>query len=62
MKEGIQKQVDHGLHGNLDIVNHETVKAALHLAALQNLKPGKIDALIDFNSDCFINASDELIQ
>ena len=57
LKQGIERQVDHGLLNHLDTVNHETVKAAL-----QKLKSNKSDALFDFNSDCLINATDNLIQ
>ena len=57
LKQGIERQVDHGLLNHLDTVNHETVKAAL-----QKLKSNKSDALFDFNSDCLINATDKLIQ
>jgi len=53
----IEEKIDQSLLPNLDNVNTSTVRAAL-----QKLKGGKSDAIFDFNSDCLINSSDELIS
>ena len=57
VKQGVEEQVDRRLLPHLDKVNHSSVKAAL-----EKLKSSKSDALFDFNSDCLINASTELIH
>ena len=57
IKQGIEEQVDQGLLPHLDRVNPDIVKNAL-----EKLKSSKSDALFDFNSDCLINASAELIE
>ena len=57
IKQGIEEQVGQGLLPHLDRVNPDIVKNAL-----EKLKSSKSDALFDFNSDCLINASAELIE
>ena len=53
----IENSINRDQQSLLDSVNHQTVKEALH-----KLKAGKSDATYGFNSDCLINASDNLID
>jgi len=57
VNEQINNRIIPELESDLDKVNNSTVRAAL-----RKLKPGKSDAFFQFNSDCFINAPDSLIN